>query len=157
MFIVILFLYSTTFGAEFLIYNQNHWMDSLSEAELEERINADPHVKDEYISRLQRGDIIKVYPDGAFKHIPSKKCAFAFVKVPGLIVNKELQKSIVVDGEIKKERQYRFNLTYTKQMSVILTPLQAATALYDKSLTVKENEEITTFILVAILLMAGMG
>ncbi len=50
--------------AEFLIYNKDHWMDSLSTAEIIERVKDNEHFQAKYNARYQRGDIVEVQPDG---------------------------------------------------------------------------------------------
>ena len=74
--------------AEFLVYNQDHWMDSLTQNQIDEHIAKNPKfVKKKYNPRDQKGDIIEIRPDGYWTDGKRKgfgSHAFALVTVPGL-------------------------------------------------------------------------
>ena len=68
--------------AELLVYNKEHWMDKLTQTEI------DGYVKkygDEWLAkykrRYQKGDIVEVRPDGYFDKHGFNKKAFIVVKV----------------------------------------------------------------------------
>ena len=50
--------------AEVLIYAKNHWMDSLTEQEVADRITENPNFENKYNSRYQQGDIVEIREDG---------------------------------------------------------------------------------------------
>ena len=160
---LVLLMCSMSFAAEFLVLNKDNWMDFLTKQEINARIKANPNFEKEYASRSQRGDIIMVYPDGAFKHKPSANCEFAFIKVPGLPVDKKLVEfwmDPLKPNEVKKYRKYNFDLDYKKQMEKTLTFSEYTVALTDKSLVAKKNEELkikANFILASILLFNLAG
>ena len=73
--------------AEFLIYNKEHWMDSLTEEQIKEYIAKRPKFLEGYEARYQRGDVVEVRPDGYWTGEKAKKYrkdAFLMVSVPGI-------------------------------------------------------------------------
>ena len=142
--LMLLFLASQAYSAEFLIYNKDHWMTELTETQVREYIKSGKISQEEYNSRPQRGDICGVYKDGSLKGIPSKKCAYGYVRVPGVIVNKELvamHMSPVDPNVCLNEYRHNLDLVFSARMSIMITPAQTINALTDKSLSAKENDE----------------
>lgn len=73
--------------AEFLIYNKDHWMDALTQEQVEEYVEKYPNFQAKYDARYQRGDVIEVRPDGYWTESKAPgydKSAFLLVTVPGL-------------------------------------------------------------------------
>ena len=68
--------------AEFLVYNTNHWMDSVP-AKKREKWNDNMLAK--YYARYQKGDIIEIYSDGMCTERPSPNSKFIIVKVKDLL------------------------------------------------------------------------
>jgi len=104
---------------EFLIKAKDHWMDSLTEKEVE---NLSKEEKEGYDARSQKGDIIVVKPDrwkwGKEECLPN----FIIVKIPEMSLKDGLkyQESLMEDktdinGEsyqkLLKRRKYFFNKT----------------------------------------------
>jgi hypothetical protein len=52
--------------AEFLIYNRDHWMDSLTPEQIAEHKKRDENFQAKYDARYQRGDIVEVRENGAY-------------------------------------------------------------------------------------------
>lgn len=73
--------------AEFLIYNKEHWMDALTQEQLDGYVQKYPKFMDKYNARNQRGDVVEVRPDGYWtgsKAPGYDKSVFLLVTVPGL-------------------------------------------------------------------------
>jgi len=109
--------------AEFLIYNKTHWMDAMSQAEVDAKITVNPKWQTKYEARLQKGDIIEVREDGywSVKRKGFAAPTFALVCVPGVSVEDakhymEPQETIVNAGtknevrSLLKRRRYQVDL-----------------------------------------------
>ncbi len=73
--------------AEFLIYCKEHWMDSLTQKEIDAQVAKNSHFMDKYDARYQRGDIVEVQPDGFWGKAPKhgwNKKIFALIKAPSV-------------------------------------------------------------------------
>ena len=73
--------------AEFLIYNKEHWMDSLTQKEIDEQVAKNEHFMDKYNARYQKGDIVEVQPNGFWTDGKRKGFgfyAFALVTIPNM-------------------------------------------------------------------------
>lgn len=79
--------------AEFLIYDKDHWMDSLTQKQINDNEKEHPGFKDKYNRRYQRGDIIEVQEDGFWtqKRAGFGSHAFSLIVVPGLLLETALQ------------------------------------------------------------------
>ena len=93
-------------------------MDKLTAGEVANKQIANHGFQTKYDARYQRGDIVAVYNNGAFKGKPSPNHYGAFIKVPGLKEDKLLQKPLRsgilnTDGVLPllKKRRYRFNVS----------------------------------------------
>lgn len=68
--------------AELLVYNKDHWLDKLTQAEIDEYVKKyGEEWLAKYNRRYQRGDIVEVRPDGYFDKHGFNKKAFIVVKV----------------------------------------------------------------------------
>jgi len=104
---------------EFLIKAKDHWMDSLTEKEVE---NLSKEEKEGYDARSQKGDVIVVKPDG-WKWGKSECLPdFIIVKVPGMnmkdakkyedpLLEEVIDINNVMSHRILKRRKYFFNKT----------------------------------------------
>ena len=50
--------------AEFLVYNKEHWMDSITQERFNEITANNEHFPDKFIAKYQRGDVVERQPDG---------------------------------------------------------------------------------------------
>jgi hypothetical protein len=100
--------------AEFLIYDKNHWMDTLNASEMEEMRQKYSNWDQKYLARYQRGDIVEVRPDGFWTGPTARgfnQEAFRVVSIPGLAVasvgNLTESKTQVADGLLLLKRRYK--------------------------------------------------
>ena len=96
--------------AELLIYNARDWKDDLTEKQIEEYEKKSPTFRLQYEARLQKGDVIAVYPDGACKEKPSPSSKFIIVKIPDMTVEEGkvlLEESRDAKGDILRRRKSR--------------------------------------------------
>lgn len=140
--IIVLFLCSTVFSAEFLIYNKDHWMDALTPQQLIEYNKKYPGFQVKYDARYQRGDIVEVREDGFYTSTLKgdlSKWAFRVVIVTGLKPeNKYMESTLtkrrrynIMDGATKTVH------TVSKIQDIILT---------DKTLSSNETEKLKNII-----------
>lgn len=78
--ILVLFV-SQVFAAEFLVRAKGHWMDNLSQEEVDAMSN---EKKEQYDARTQKGDIIVVKPDGWEWGSGERLPDFVVVKIPSM-------------------------------------------------------------------------
>jgi len=69
--------------ADFMIYWQDHWMDSMTPIELEERIQENPDFLRKYQARYQRGDFVGVFESGRVADTQHGG-SFVIVKMPNI-------------------------------------------------------------------------
>lgn len=104
---------------ELLIYNKEHWMDSLTERELANMVKDDPKFQIKYDSRYQKGDIVEVREDGYWTGKRAKgfnKDAFLVISRPGVLVDRTLMDSDEdndVTLKIRKHRVETSRLSFT--------------------------------------------
>ena len=145
--ILILLFYSTSFGAEFLIYNKDHWMDSLTPEQLVEYVKKYPNFQAKYDARYQRGDIVEVREDGFYTSTLKgdlSRWAFRVVVVTGLKADNKY-----VESTPTKRRRYNIPSGATKTVHIVSKIEDVA--LTDKLLSANENEK--TILLLARILM----
>lgn len=136
--------------AEFLIYNTDHWMDSVP---LEKREKWNSIMLAKYDARYRKGDIVEVYSDGRCTEKPSPNSKFVVIKVPGLsfkdakhLMDADLKLTdtmetvenpkgedivyIATKIEILKRRQYHIDSTVinipSKELSISKTTFQSS-------------------------------
>lgn len=113
--------------AEFLIYNKEHWMDKLTEAEVTNRGFRHKSFGEKYTARTQKGDIIEVRPDGFFtgpKAHGFNKSAFRVAVVKGMKPDKVFMQPLTkIQGDksnftvsILKKRRYALNIPGTEKV-----------------------------------------
>jgi len=122
--------------AELLIYNAKHWMDDLTEKQIVEYEKKYPQFRRKYEARIQKGDIIAVYPDGTCKEKPSPHSKYIIAKVPDMTIEEGralLEESRDEAGDVLKRREKRvaietLSTTIKDQLSVdrmaIITKIQ---------------------------------
>ncbi len=107
--------------AEFLVYNKEHWMDKLTQAEVDTYAAAQPDFQAQYDSRYRKGDIVEVREDGYWtdgKRAGFGSHAFALIIVPNLSLE-EAQKytdadfdETDIDDPIRlKRRKHQVDMT----------------------------------------------
>ena len=108
---------SDCFSAELLIQARNHWMDNLSQSEIDKM---SVNEKQSYDARSQIGDIIVVRPDGWVWGKEECLPRFVVVKLPNVSVDdvKYLEQSLTDTKDPQKPvmlkvRQYSIGATYT--------------------------------------------
>ena len=69
---------------ELLIYNKQHWMDKLTQKEIDERDKKYPGFRQKYERRYQKGDIVEVREDGYWNKHGFNRKAFAVLKIPNI-------------------------------------------------------------------------
>lgn len=72
--------------AELLIYNTDHWMDKMPEADFQ-RLSKDTDWLKKYLARNRRGDVIEVRPDGYWTGPKAKGFdwnTFRVISIPGV-------------------------------------------------------------------------
>lgn len=108
--------------AEFLIYNKDHWMDSLTKEQLDEYVKKYPNFMDKYNARMEKGDVVEVRPDGYWtgpKAPGYDKSIFLMVTKPGLLfVDAKHYGTSLKDssGKLIKKRKYNFTNVTDKQV-----------------------------------------
>ncbi len=142
--LIILALCIPVFSAEFLIYNKDHWMDALTQTQIDEYVQKYPNFMDKYDARYQRGDIVEVRPDGFYTSTLKgdlSKWAFRVVVVTGLKAENKY-----MEATLTKRRRYNILDGMTKTVHTV-SKIEDIT-LTDKSLSVKENDtkELTNII-----------
>ena len=107
---------SSAYSAELLVKAKPHWMDSLSQEEVDKM---DKDTRQSYEARFQIGDIIAVRPDGWIWGKKERLPNFIVVKIPGMNLEeaqeyeKRLTKKIYIpeagiwDDRIIKRRKYQ--------------------------------------------------
>jgi len=149
--IIILFLCSYSSGAEFLIYNTEHWMDKLDSKQIEEYCKKYPNFMVKYNSRYQRGDIVEIHEDGFWGDGPyPRKDIFRVVRVQGLSL-KDAQQYNVAD-EVHRSRYSIISGTDKDVETVGIMTLQVI----DKT-EVIGNENTDIIIIIAGMLILGMA
>lgn len=101
--------------AEFLVFNKEHWMDSLTQKQIDEQVAKDPdHFMDKYNSRYRKGDIVEVKPDGYwFSRTGHGKECFALVIVAGMSYEdaKHYMDTYIMNDKIFRTRKYQMDMT----------------------------------------------
>ena len=107
--------------AEFLVYNQEHWMDKLTQQEIDEHETKQDGFQAKYDRRYQKGDIVEIRPDGKGM-VGLEPESFALVSIPGMSVAEAEQyakpyTTIENPGQINekvvllKRRKYKMDLS----------------------------------------------
>ena len=106
-------------AAEFLIYEQEHWVDKLDPKVLQEYIASGKVTQAEYDARYRRHDIVDIYEDGRCKGDGKSwgGHAFRLVKVPGLSVAEARQ---YMHGSSVKAARRRFQTSGPAGARVVL-------------------------------------
>lgn len=108
---------------EFLVYNKENWMDSLTQEQIDEHIAKNPKFMEEkYNIRDQKGDIIEVRPGGYWTDGKRKgfgSHAFALVTILGLSYEdaRHYQDSYVDDlykRDKKTLKRHRYQIDMTQ-------------------------------------------
>lgn len=112
--ILCLFPLVTCFGAELLVKAKPHWLDGLSQIEIDKLIADEKIIREGYDARSQIGDIIVVKPDG-WKW-GKEECLpnFVVIKIPDLKYEdaKKYEESLlditnIQNPKILKHRKYQ--------------------------------------------------
>jgi hypothetical protein len=139
-------------GAEFLIYDKDHWMDALTPGQVKKYAAKYDDFQSKYDGRYQRGDIVEVREDGFYTSTLKgdlSKWPFRVVVVPGLKADAQYMLPTLT-------KRRRFSIVFgagTKQATVELQNLE----LTDKVLIGHEKDKDIMFIVAAmcVLRMAG--
>ena len=131
--------------AEFLVYDKEHWMDSMPQRRFDELLarDGDKWLK-KYNSRYQKGDIIEVRPDGFWTDGRRKGFGsehFALIVVPGLSVRdaEKYTEAVELDGLPVKRRRYAVKMAEVSldvNSKVTIAARDIVTKLDDKSTAV---------------------
>ena len=150
--LIILALCIPVYGAEFLIYNKDHWMDALTPQQVTEYVNKYPNFQAKYDARYQRGDIVEVREDGFYTSTLKgdlSKWVFRVVVVTGLKAD-----NMYVEPTPTKRRRYNILDGATKTVHTISNI--GDMTLTNKSLSAKNNEIKTANIIIAYLLLLNL-
>lgn len=146
---IIVTLCIPTYGAEFLIYNKDHWMTKLTLDEMkiyrEKYKDWDERVAGQY----QKGDIIEVRPDGFWTGLKVRgfnKKAFRVLSVPGLSI-KTAQKYKI----ITPTRKSRYNISTGADKELKIVNNINDVSITDKELIIA-NSHISTIVAILVLL-----
>jgi len=109
--------------AELLIYDKDHWMDSLTEEQIAKLVSENKEFQSKYDERYQRGDVIEVRPDGYWTGEKAKgfnRNAFRVISVPNISrENLEYLTESLADGDdIKKARKYNISTGLDSKVTV---------------------------------------
>ncbi|GAG18651.1 unnamed protein product [marine sediment metagenome] len=107
--------------AEFLIYDKDHWMDKLNQAEYDKQMKH-PHFAEKFLSRYQRGDIIEVRPDGFWTGSKAKgfnREVFRIISVPGLKPDKMYMEAIEAGTVTLKRRRFSISTGATQKATTV--------------------------------------
>lgn len=122
---IAIFLFANVYlasGAEFLIYNKDHWMDALTQEQLAEYVKKYPKTfMDKYNGRMTGGDVVEVRPDGYWTGTKAPgydKSVFLMVSKPGLSFKdaKYYGTPLRDSDKIVKKRKYNFSNVTDKQV-----------------------------------------
>ena len=110
--------------AEFLIQARGHWMDNMSQSEINALSDSQKNSRDR---RLQLGDIVVIKPDGWVWGKEEKLPRFIVIKAPGVDYDsvKHLRLPLVEGENIKKRHKYKIPNAWLNQHMqdvVVLTP-----------------------------------
>lgn len=93
-------------GAEFLIYNKDHWMHKLTSEQLKVYTDKYENFQAKVDGQYVKGDVIEVRPDGFYTNGRGfNKTAFRVLSVPGLSV-----KDAMAYKEVTLTKKSRFNI-----------------------------------------------
>ena len=132
--------------AELLIYNARDWKDDLTEKQIAEYEKRSPTFRLQYEARLQKGDVIAVYPDGKCKEKPSPHSKYIIIKVPDMTVEEGralLEESRDEKGDVLNRRKSNIAIdelpvdakeTLSADRMVTVTKIQAPINIKAKSI-----------------------
>lgn len=110
---------SYCFGAELLVKAKSHWLDELSQAEINTLIADNKITLESYNSRTQIGDIIVVRPDGWEWGREETLPIFVLVKIPDMPIEEAKQyEAVLMDNTIPtqpvilKRRKWKISSVY---------------------------------------------
>lgn len=109
--------------ADFLLKNTNHWMDTLSDEEVQQRIVQDPSFEQAYSTRYQKGDVIEVGPDNRWKDHQHGNGKFIIVRAP--FCSLEEAETYMESDDSTYRRRYRMwfeNITDEQLQSHQISP-----------------------------------
>lgn len=150
--LLLLLLAAPTYGAEFLIYDKDHWMDLLTAQQVTQMVKDKTITQDEYDARYQRGDIVAVKPDGHFTSTLKgdlSKWSFRVVVVEGLPADQAY-----TDSTATKKRRYNIQDGALKTIHIV-SNIQDITVTDKTSITLKHDQK-QDILLIDILLIARM-
>ena len=118
-------------GAEFLIYDQAHWMDKLTSEDVTAYCEKYPNFQVKYDTRYQRGDVVEVRPDGFWTG----------QKARGF--NQDAFRVVVVGGLSEKDAKHYIESTETKKRRYSIstgsgTKIQIESSINDLNITDKD-------------------
>lgn len=100
--------------AEFLIYNKDHWMDSLTQKQIDDHIVKDPQFQRKYDARFRKGDVVEIRKDGVGM-VGLEPESFALIKTSMSFEAAQMfQKGIMENGVTTLRRRYKIE---TKDIS----------------------------------------
>jgi hypothetical protein len=103
--------------AELLIRAQDHWMDKLTQKDVDVM---NDEQRSSYESRVQKGDIVAVYPDGVCKEDVARESPFIIVKIPEMsfeeaqIYMEPLMETVIDESSDEKETIYKKMIRFRK-------------------------------------------
>lgn len=140
--LVILALCARAYSAEFLIYDKDHWMDALTQGQIDEYVNKYPNFQAKYDARYQRGDVVEVRPDGYWNGSKAhgyRKDVFLLVTVPNLPFKDASKYGMPILDEndrVLKKRKYNFSNVTDRQ---IINDLSEITVIETRIVSAKKT------------------
>ena len=107
--------------AEFLIYDKDHWMDKLNQAEYDEQMKH-PHFAEKFLARYQRGDIVEVQSDGFYTSTLKGhllKSPFRVVSIPGVKPDKMYMEPVMQGNVILKRRRFSIPTGVSQKITTV--------------------------------------
>ena len=107
--------------AEFLIYNKDHWMDKINQAEYNKLISTSKG-QQKYSARYRRGDIVEVRPDGFYTNTLKgdlSKWPFRVVVVEGLKPDTKYTEPVMQGDVMIRKRRYSIHDGNTKTVHTV--------------------------------------
>lgn len=115
--IIVLLKVYPVYAVEFLVKADNHWMDSLTQIDVDKMIIEE---KEAYLSRLQIGDIIVIRPDGWPWGKEESLPRFVIIKVPDMTIQEamEFEESLVENDKIVRLRKYNVPISFKENIVI---------------------------------------
>jgi hypothetical protein len=107
--------------AEILIYKGPHWMDNLTQQEIDDFVAENEYWMDKYNARLQRGDIVEIQENGFWENRGWGIHAYWLLKVPDRTKAQALQFAQAWNRNFTKQRTLNNTTNHIYEYTVTLT------------------------------------